>query len=357
MKAIYTTIDDVVYRINQNPEIPVEMVTAKSQTGLTTEVDKANGVASMMVNINTMNNKSSIKSNRELASELFQFLKKNKVTEVPNVYNYFKVYIDYSITNGKEEVEHSAVIKPIIPVDKVMPLGVASNNECVYRRVKTFAGNIEFRLKNRLPHGIISSKETSYKIKIHNIAIFQSLYNTEEVHNSIYGVPYTIGSSSLNACLDGHVLVYSTSEAGLEIMDGNIGFQPRILDINLNITLDNMVVVYNDIDVKIIIQDNLNTKYPPAEPEVPDNPSEGSSTDYETKVPADGNFCPDKDGYIDWWERCEEGTPNGLQVVENDVPNDHYDPDKMIRQKMIIRDIPDIAIGEYVIYRETIVDM
>ena len=69
---------------------------------------------------------------------------------------------------------------------------------------------------------------------------------------------------------------------------------------------------------------------------------------------ADGDETPDADGHFDWYERCNSTTPDALLVVANDTPDETYDKSKMIKIKYILADIPDIQVGEYVIYREGI---
>ena len=70
--------------------------------------------------------------------------------------------------------------------------------------------------------------------------------------------------------------------------------------------------------------------------------------------PADGSIEPDDDGHYDWYERCNSTTPYALLVVSDTIDHTSYVPEIMIKRSLVLADIPDIQIGEYVIYREGI---
>ena len=156
------------------------------------------------------------------------------------------------------------------------------------------------------------------------------------------------------------IMVYCTDNEGITFQDIGIGFQPRAIHIRMDITLDNFIVAYDDLNVIQILKENLALKYPVEDPgdiEVPDDdPNEGILIPGDDDKPvADGDFTPDEEtGYFDYYERCRATTPRALLVVENLIPDANYNELTMIRQRMVVKDIPDIKVGEYVVYRESL---
>ena len=177
-KAIYTFIGNKPYRIDQNTSIPTSMTFKQPGVNSNMNIDTATKTITENIYINTLK-KPGTKSNAELYAEFTQYLRDKKITEINVVQNTYKVFIDYSIFEDGKEIDHSCVVKPIDPLDKVYLLGVATNNELVYRRVKTFNPKVEFKTNTLCPFGIMNTGAKRYAIKINNIVIFfSSFYNS-----------------------------------------------------------------------------------------------------------------------------------------------------------------------------------
>lgn len=348
MKAIYTKIDDKVYKINQNTGKPLDLTYKPSGVTSTLQIDPSNKFVKQLLQINTLES-TNIKSNGQLFKELSDYIKEKKLTEIDTIQNYFKVCIDYMVFYNNKEIEHAQVIRPIECVDKAILLGVGTNNECVYRRVKTFNPKIDFRMRDPLPHGIIEHSKGNYILKINNISVFQSLKEFNEVHNSIYEVPYRIPSSVINADLDNTVMVYSSSNTGVDIQEIRLNFMPRHIEVSLDMVLTNYTVVYNDTDISNILIENIEKKYAEGEGDTDIKTPDDSGT---TIVPGDDSDINNKESTIEVYQKCTEETPNALLVVEDLMPEDTFNASKMIKKNVVIGDIPDIEVGDYVIRRQ-----
>ena len=356
MKAIYTILHDKVFKVNQDTNIPRTLTQKAPGASSTVNTDSATKTVTQFVTINTMKT-TGTKSNRELYEEIVKYLKDKCVTDIKTIQNFYKIYIDYTVFEGNKEIEHSVVIKPMAPEDQLLPLGVATNSELVYRRVKMFETSVEFRLRNSLPYGIMESKKGKYTLKINNVCIFQDFAKQGEKHNSVYETSYSVGSETINHNLENMVMIYSSYNEGLEIQPVTLNFSPRSITVKFDITLCNFVVVYNDADINQILIENIKSKYEPDKGgiEVPDDEEEGSLIpDTESKPSADGEYIPDDNGFYSYYERCRETTPNALLVVEDLIPDSVYDVNTMIKQCMVVEDIPDIDINEYVLYVESL---
>lgn len=356
MKAIYTRVGNHVYKIVQSTLVPANLVIKGPGASSNLEFNNTNKQVTQNVYINNLQIPGT-KSNAELVRELKDFLKEKGITEIKPIQNYFKVLIDYSAYEDGKEIEHSSVVRPVKAEDKVILLGVATNDELVYRRVKNFKGGVDFRLKSALPHGIMETPKKNYVLKVNNICLFQDFNAEKEIHKSCYENAYNVNATLIQHSLDDMKMVYSTEGEGIELQAIVSNYIPRCLSINLDIVLADYIVVYNDEEINKILIDNIEHKYHPEdhEPVVPsgdDDPPILIPDHIDPHERADGRYCPDRDGYFSYYERCTERTPHALLVVENAISDGYYDTTKMIKKRMVIRDIPDIEVGDYVIFRE-----
>ena len=162
MKAIYTTCGKKVYRVHQDTGVPTELCSNTAGIHATVSVDQASRTVRQNVYINTMDAEDRLYSNKEKYNQLVDLLKRELITETPLIQNFFKIYVDYSIFENGREVDQSALVRPMTADEAAVLLGVATNNETVYRRVKHFTPKIEFNMKNAIPYGIMASPSINY---------------------------------------------------------------------------------------------------------------------------------------------------------------------------------------------------
>lgn len=376
MKAIYTRIGNSIYQLNQDTNVPYTVCNNTAGINATVNIDPSNHYISQNVFINTLKTPSGqTLSNREMYEQMVRFIKDKLITEIPLIQNTYKVYIDYSVFEGGREVDHSAVIRPVTPEDSAILLGVTTNNETVYRRVKHFKPRVEFSLKNALPYGIMAAPRTSYMFRINSLCIFQDFSKRPEMHPSTYCNAYTIHPSSqtIQHGVESMTMIYSSSDEGIVFNPVETGFSPRRIQVMIDIILADYIVAYNDEEINQILDENMEIKYkkehpvppcphhphphprpfPPGPRPDPENPDEHMFPEEERNVPADGDFTPSAEGYFDYYERARKTTPNSLLVVEDSISDSIYEPITMIKKSLVIKDIPDVQVGDYVIYRES----
>ena len=109
-------------------------------------------------------------------------------------------------------------------------------------------------VRNEYPMGIMrNSCKVKYTMHINDISIFQDLVYTDgDDHNSTDKNSYPISS-----VLDTMTRVYSTHQNGIVISAVEIPFIPRKIVIDLNITLDDLIVVYDEQNIKNAINENI----------------------------------------------------------------------------------------------------
>ena len=121
MKSIYAEIGGKYYQMNQSSAIPVEMIRPDAGINSKVVVDAGDKRLIQNVVISTINT-TGTKSNKEMYNEMVEYLKTQKVTDIPVLPNFYVLYVDYSIFDGDKEIEHSCCIRPVGPEDKIYPL-------------------------------------------------------------------------------------------------------------------------------------------------------------------------------------------------------------------------------------------
>lgn len=354
MKAIYEHVGDKYYFVRQQTEIPRLVEDSNSGLSSNVTIDSANKIVTQSIKINTLK-RQGVESNAELYREMIDFIKENDITEIKELQNFFKIYIDYSVFENGHEVEHSALVKPINSVDKIVPLGVATNNENVFRRVKTFDHTVEFKIRTKSPYGVMAGPRTNYIFQINNIVLFQDTTSFDDVHQSMYEVPYKVGSPTIQSSIEDMLPIYSTLDEETVFTPVTLNYVPRQVRIKMNIVMANICTVYDKTAVDDVIISNIEEKYEPEDPIAPEDPEDPGILypDEDKRPDADGDYEPDENGYFNYYERCGETTPNSILVVEDLIPDNVYDITSMIKKSKVILDIPDIEVGDYVVFRES----
>lgn len=402
MKAIYTSIGDTIYQIEQDTTAPIRDVKLlnKNLVNLTTDVTQKTVSATMYFTdwVNT-----GIKSNKENATDLINYIKDKTIVQIDKIQSVFTVAIDYSLCNSEgQEIEHSVVIKPMQNIDFIYPLGVMEDNECVYRRFKRLTANIDWVITNKLPYGIICTKNQKTIININSVSIYIDRFENEDVNNhpSIHGQSYNRKSCTINTALENKLLIYSTSDEGYEISPIINEFNPRIIELNLTVDLTKFIVIYNDATINQLLADNVRIKNGETDGgNEPDDNNDGcscdcnchdktntdSSTDStnenentndqtgentvdhdvsnDTDSTGDSSSDSTSDGSnsssdnepVYTYTRSSISNSYALLVVADTYPDDLFDPKTMVHKSVVMEVIPDINVNEYVLRSEIVI--
>lgn len=404
MKAIYTIIGQKVYQIEQDVSAPIRDVKVLNKNIVNLSTDTTQKTVTAVMYFTDWSNVG-IKSNKEKACELINYLKDKVITQVDKIQSLFTVSIDYSLCNSEgKEIEHSVVIKPMQFSDFIYPLGVNEENECVYRRFKRLTANIDWIITNKLPYGIICTKNQKTIININSIDIYIDRFANEDVNNhpSIYGQSYNCKSCTVNTSLKNKLLIYSTSEEGYEISPIVNEFNPRTIELNLTIDLTNFTVIYNNANIDKILADNVRIvsgdtssgnddennddngchcgcgnchnnnsgNTPDPDPDPGSSNSENTNVDPDPSSSSDNNPDPDPEpdssgsgsnnnnsssDPIYTYTRSTVSNSYALLVVSDTYPSDLFDENTMVHKSDVLPVIADIEINEYVLRSEIIV--
>ena len=252
-KAIYTKVGNTYYKVNQDTNNPTEIV-RMPRTHSQMNTDPAGRLVNTDIWINTIDGCNGY-SNKELYDEMINSFKTNKVESISTIENHFIMYCDYSVynENGKE-INHNAVTYQLDPRDAVYNYGVNKESELVYKQVKLFDASIALNVKNEYPMGIMRNMaQPSYTLHINDISIYQDLVYTEtDIHRST-----DLNSAPISSVLNNMEKVYSTYENGMVISAVEVPFIPKKIMLNMHITLDDVIVVYDEQNIIDIVKENI----------------------------------------------------------------------------------------------------
>ena len=282
MKALYEIVGDSVYLLNQLPETPGTIATIPDNYSEVMN-DTVAKVLKIHTYLNAIETGTAI-SNKEAYDAIVTKLNDEKIKEIKTIQNRFKLHIDYSIIDSSLcEVEHSVKIVPLKPIDALYPLGVSQDNETVYRQVKMFKPNVEFKVSPAMPYGIINSKKSAFRFQVNNISVYQDFNPSLDEHPSIYNRPFIYGSETVESSLENMGLIYSTVNEGVTLQPVLIPFTQGTVIVSPEIVLSNLVLAYSKETIDNIIEKNIaldnptvpdpGPSVPPTDPTDPSNPS------------------------------------------------------------------------------------
>lgn len=344
-KAIYTKIGKRYYRVNQdcsNPTSIFKISGTHSQMSLTPSIKQVD--SNIWINPISLD---TIKTNMEEYNEMLDYLVDNKITEIPSIQNRYLLYMDYSIFNERgTEVNHNVVTKEIEAADVFYPLGVSMDSELIYKQVKSLNTELSFITKCCTPMGIMrDTSNDMYTLKINDIIIYQDLVYSSSYGDKHYSASencYACGSRTINSQIQNMKKIFSTYDNGLIIAAVEVPYIPRKMVINLHMAIDNTIVAYDDSSITNILVENLYLKK--YEEEMQGKIPEGE------KYPTSDGSTTEVNGKYDYYSRVDSDSVGALLVVADDVTGSDYDTETMIHKSMVINDIPDIEVDEYVKY-------
>ena len=336
----------MLYRVDQDVKIPTHTV-RYNENNLTLVQNQHNKTAEMNLWLNSFDKSRAI-TNEEFVDRIIELLKKNQITQIDHISNFFKVSVDYSLYDrNNRELEHSISVYPFRPVDAIIPLEIGTENTLPYRFVKTFEKVIDFRFKDRMPFGIMTNKEDTYYFKIHDIRVMQDLDPMYEEHNSIDGQGYSRRSHTVKSYIDNTIVVYSSKESGIDFNKCYLSFIPRVVTFHMEILLDNFFVTYSDTIFDRILTENISIVHHIDEEIIREDPDHPAPPFIDQK-----EFLGKRGKFV----VAEPRKPDSFLVVEDLYPRSAFDSKLMVRKRDVISDIPSISVGDYVRFIEDIIE-
>lgn len=302
MKSFYTKLKDSYGQIEQSLEIPKNNITYKIDnipndyvTKVVHERNNGNEV-DIKISLNKVIG-SDLNSNKDEYDAMIEFLTENKVKEITTLIDKYIVIAEYMLTSvDMTEIYDQGVSVQYPKVeDYIYPLGVSEDNDLLYRQLKRIKTDFHFLNKTKLSLGAIKKFDKEFLFIITGITVYQMVKDdsnvTEEiyqanVHPSMVDNVFALPPTTITKIIETCEKVYSIEDEKIELSSTYMQTLPSKLHLDLVIGLNDLIVGYDDTEVKEILEDNNKIIIPPViEPddkdtsENPDNNSDGDHAD------------------------------------------------------------------------------
>lgn len=332
----------------------VDLITELDQTfGEEPIISAVRDLNTTTITVNLLDNKTGM-TNQEYYEEFLNTLIEKKVTDLTYVKNNFKIFVDTVIYDAKRQVIDEGIkIHNIDAKNVARLLAVDRNSDCQYIPQKKFSLHIPYTFPVYRT-GITSERKSPRYIRIRNISIFAEINQSnsngiKKLNQTLLDQTISPVSPTIQAAKEDMVEIYNSCNVNLGVID--LITSPRTIDLNIEIALEGFVYAYDEVDIQKILTDNKNqggTVNPdPPGPDDPDQP-----------VDPDNPDCPcgcDENNYFAQFERCSKDDVHAGIVVNDTEYNSGTHQGLCYAYSQVVKDIPDIKVGEYVKYVESIV--
>lgn len=333
----------------------VDLITELDQTfGEEPIISAVRDLNTTTITVNLLDNKTGM-TNQEYYEEFLNTLIEKKVTDLTYVKNNFKIFVDTVIYDAKRQVIDEGIkIHNIDAKNVARLLAVDRNSDCKYIPQKKFSLHIPYTFPVYRT-GITSERKSPRYIRIRNISIFAEINQSnsngiKKLNQTLLDQTISPVSPTIQAAKEDMVEIYNSCNVNLGVID--LITSPRTIDLNIEIALEGFVYAYDEVDIQKILTDNKNqggTVNPDPDPG-PDDPDQ--------PVDPDNPDCPcgcDENNYFAQFERCSKDDVHAGIVVNDTEYNSGTHQGLCYAYSQVVKDIPDIKVGEYVKYVESIV--
>lgn len=307
------------------------------------------------ITVNMLENKTGM-TNQEYYEEFLNTLITNKVTELVLLKNNFKIFIDTVIYDTKRQVIDEGIkIHNLDSKNVARLLAVDRNSDCQYVPQKRFSIHVPYTFPVYRT-GITSERKAPRYIHIRNISIFAEVNRSnsngiKKLNQTLLDQTISPVSPTIAAAKEDMVEIYNSSNVNFGVID--LVNPPRTIDLNIEISLEGFVYAYDEVDIQKILTDNKNNQG--GSTTDPENPDPGPD-DPDQPVDPDNPDCPcgcDDNNYFAQFERCDKDDVHaGVVVADTDYKTGE---ELQYPYSKVVKDIPDIKVGEYVKYVESII--
>lgn len=299
-------------------------------------------------------------SNADLYESLKREIAEDRVTKITKMSNTFKIFVDCVIYDAKKKViEEGIKIHNISASDIVRLLNVDNVNHCEYVHEKLFSIIVPFHYPV-VRTGITQERKVPKYIRIRNVSIMAD-YSASENSNGIKKLNQTLLdhtispiSPTIEKAKENLVEIFSSYafDLGVIYLEKNV----TTIELDIKVELGGFVNVYDGgIELESVLEENAEILEEESKPPVidPDNPDDGTEDPNEPENPDDGDSV--EDGfYFESYERCSENYAKAGRVISDEDYASNTYTELVYAYSDVKEDIPDIQIGEYVKYVESI---
>lgn len=384
---LYTLLGGVCFRA-PIPTGETRMLAIEEMASKVSTIRRDNArTHTMKIQINTKNFRNP-KDNEVSCQEIVDWATNSKATSITDLRDSYKVEIDYCITSStKQLIEEGTAVQTVSPQVVLVAQDIAEGNRLTYTKALKFDKLVKFTKAFPASYGAINQVSNSYILQIYRIRIkgISDLGFGDTKPNYYY--PRVVDRTGkrrigMTTPADGSILLLDTEVMGIKFDPEIISFRPRELCVDVNILFDEFCVFFDENQILDIIDANgggPTSTTPPTEDEPPYQapchpnihphprpegdigPCPGCPPDRPLDPPSgDDNCCggPGCDDDVIWDLQIADPTTSPDEkiytVVSDDLPEEEFDAESMIRYADAAERIGDIKVGDRVFWGYTL---
>lgn len=285
-----------------------------------------------------------LKTNGEYYEDFLKHLKEEKVTKLTRMAGKFKIFVDAVVYDeNRRVIEEGIKIHNIDSDDAIRILDVDSTNSCQYVKTKIFRTVVQYSYPV-IRTGVIGERKAPRYIRIRGVSIMAEISKARNT-NGIARLNQTLLDTTISpisptieqakGCM---VELFNSYGYRFGIID--LVNPPRAIDLSIAVILEGFTYPYNEKEIIDIIRENGGGKPTPPDPDPdPEEPE-----------------CPcEPDEFFAEYVRCQANDPLAGKVIsDEDFAAGNY-TGRAYALSTVQKDIPNITIGEFVKYEETLV--
>lgn len=283
--------------------------------------------------------------NDKMYEDFLNLVKTNKVKNFTDMTGNYQVFIDAIVYDtNRAVIEEGIKIHTMTAEDMIRILPMDNRNLMEYTIVKNFTLHIPYTYP--VVHaGITKARKTPRYLRVRNIAIYAETDHVgtkdaiKTLNQTLLDHTIAVTSPTLEAATADKIKIYDSGYGVFGMIEFKI--PPTTIDLAIDVTVDGFMGIYDTTEIDKVMIDNANSDKP-TNPDTPDpkpNPNPGDDDD-------DDNFFAQ-------FERCLSNDADAGLVIDNADTSEHEGLTYKISE--VQEDIPDIKVGEYVKWVESLV--
>lgn len=267
MKVVYGIFNDIPCTIHQKGK-GSSLVLIDGANDFSTSFNPASAEARVVLNL-WSDNAQSMATNNEAFDSFLLYLQNNKVKQLQDVYEYYKMAVEYAVVDKVtgRSIDESVSIIDLNVEDGIYPLGCDKDNRLVYRLVKKFSGIADLVYRITRSMGVVYDMKRSVSLCLKNITIFADKRQPEsstDFYENLHPAHCNMSLSpdfdrygpSTTSILQNMIPIYDFISKGYKFKEIQFPERPRRITIPITVFLNEIVVGYDDSKVNAILKSN-----------------------------------------------------------------------------------------------------
>ena len=287
-------------------------------------------------------------TNQTSYDDFITFLKENKVKELLKMTDTYKVFVDYVVYDGTMKIiEEGIKIHDMDAYNIIRLLPVDVNNIPEHKFGKEMKGVVPFRYTPVHSLGILTTAEHPRYFRIKSISVMAEVDHPttsdykSKLNQTLIDTTISPWSPTISDIRNEMVEIFRSNAMTSSVIDLGTSYTTLTeLEISVSV-LDGLFIPYTEEGIDLVLKENAG--------------SEGEGGEVKPPTPP----CPpcEEDKFFAAYERCNKNDADaGIVVSDKDFDEGHY-TGKAFKYSDVVKNIPDIQIGEYVEYIESLVIM